>query len=115
MTDRSLLAEYAFSSSEKAFAKLVERHAGMVYSTCLRVIGSPGSAEEATQAVFLILARKARRLAAAGSLAGWLYTTAYRVACRARRAEARRRRSEISRQLAEERVMVETSQFAAVD
>ncbi len=115
MTDRRLLAQYAYSRCEEAFAKLVERHAGMVYSTCLRMLGEPKAAEEATQAVFLILSRKARRLASKQTLAGWLYTTAYSVACRAQRAAARQRRRVLARQLSEESVLVETSQFAAVD
>jgi DNA-directed RNA polymerase specialized sigma24 family protein len=115
MTDRELLTRFTLSGSREAFSKLVERHAGMVYSTCLRVTGAQDAAEEATQAVFLILSRKAKRLAARATLAGWLYTTAYRVACRARRAAARRRSSELVGQLAEERLLVETSQFAAVD
>jgi RNA polymerase sigma factor (sigma-70 family) len=115
MTDRKLLARFAYARSEEAFAKLVERHAGMVYSTCLRMLADQRAAEECTQAVFLILSRKAQRLASKGTVAGWLYTTAYRVARRAQRAAARQRRRELASQLAEEKILVETSQFAAVE
>jgi DNA-directed RNA polymerase specialized sigma24 family protein len=115
MTDRRLLTQYAYSKSEEAFRKLVERHAGMVYATCLRILGEQQPAEEASQAVFLILSRKARRLTSRTALAGWLYTTAYRVACRAQRAAARQRGLDIARQLSEEKVLIETSQFAAID
>jgi len=115
MTDRRLLQQYASSRSKEAFAQLVHRHAGMVYSTCLRMLGEQSEAEQATQATFLILSRKAQHLATRNSVAGWLYTTAYRVACRAKRAAARQRRQDLTRQLAQEKVLIETSQYAAVD
>ncbi len=115
MTDRKLLARFAFSGSDEAFAKLVDRHAGMVYSTCLRMLGTQGAAEEAAGAVFMVLARKAGRLASQGALAGWLYTTAYKVSRRAQRAAERRKRRERVHQVFEEKVLTETSQFAAVE
>lgn len=115
MTDRELLARFAFAKSEEAFAQLVERHAGMVYSTCLRMLGTRSAAEEAAQAVFMVLSRKAKRLASKGALAGWLYTTAYKVARRKQRAAARQKRRELARQRFEEKILTETSQFAAVD
>ena len=115
MTDRKLLARFAFSGSDEAFAKLVDRHAGMVYATCLRMLGTRSAAEEAAQAVFMVLARNAGRLASNGTLAGWLYTTAYKVARRAERAAARRKRREPAHQMFEEKVLAETSRFAAVE
>ncbi len=115
MTDRKLLARFAVSGSDEAFAKLVDRHAGMVYSTCLRMLGTPSAAEAAAHAVFMVLARKAGRLASRGALAGWLYTTAYKVARRAQRAAARQKRRELAHQVFEEKILTETSQFAAVE
>ena len=70
MTDRQLLAEYAASGSETAFSELVRRHMDMVYSTCLRVLGDKHAAEDATQATFAVLARKAGRLGRGAVLGG---------------------------------------------
>ena len=90
MTDSKLLARFTFARDESAFARLVERHAPMVYSTCLRMLGTRAAAEEAAQAVFLVLARKAQRLLDRGTLAGWLYNLTYKTARRAQRAAQRR-------------------------
>ena len=94
MTDRELLAEYARSGSEEAFGRLVERHAAKVYSTCLHTLGEAHAAEDAAQATFLVLARKAKRLARGTVLSGWLFLTARTCAKQLRRAEARRARRE---------------------
>ena len=59
-----------------AFARLVERHRDLVYSTCRRELGDSGLAEDAAQVVFLILARKARSLRHGVVLSGWLFQTA---------------------------------------
>ncbi|HEY4414532.1 MAG TPA: sigma-70 family RNA polymerase sigma factor [Verrucomicrobiae bacterium] len=72
MNDTELLREYARSASDSAFAALVERHAGIVYSAALRQVRDPHHAQDITQAVFVVLARKAGRLARHPSLAGWL-------------------------------------------
>ncbi|MBI3828632.1 MAG: sigma-70 family RNA polymerase sigma factor [Planctomycetes bacterium] len=61
---------------ESAFAELVRRHGGLVFGLCRRKLGDASLAEDAMQAVFLILARKSGRLKKEGSLAGWLYRTA---------------------------------------
>jgi len=59
MTDRELLAEYASTDSDQAFAEIVKNHSGKVYGTCRRILGEPHAAEDATQAVFITLARPA--------------------------------------------------------
>lgn len=89
--DASLLREFAQTGAESAFAELVRRHLDLVHSAALRqVAGDAHRAEDVTQAVFVELARQARRLAEHRSLAGWLYTTARHVAARNQRAEQRR-------------------------
>ena len=60
--DSVLLRQYAENHSDEAFAELVTRHVNLVYSVALRHIGNPHNAEEITQAVFVILAKKAAQL-----------------------------------------------------
>src|ERR1017187_310416 len=62
LDDHQLLAEFARENSEAAFAALVQRHVNLVYSTALRSTGNAHAAEEISQAVFIILARKAKKL-----------------------------------------------------
>jgi len=92
--DRRLIQRYTRDGSEDAFHELVERHLRLVYATCLRELGDAALAEDATQIVFLILARKAPSLVLGQSLAGWLFVTARYTCNDLRRREIRRKRHE---------------------
>jgi RNA polymerase sigma factor (sigma-70 family) len=91
-SDGDLLERFVCHGDEDAFAVLVERHGAMVLGVCRRTLGDRHAAEDAFQAVWLVLAKKADTLRPRGTLAGWLYGVARQVASRALRAEARRRR-----------------------
>ncbi|MES2693935.1 MAG: sigma-70 family RNA polymerase sigma factor [Verrucomicrobiota bacterium] len=93
--DSELLRRYAEERSETAFAELVQRRIGLVYSVALRQTrGNRHRAEDATQAVFADLARKASTLARRPVLAGWLYRSAQFAAIDLVRADARRQARE---------------------
>jgi RNA polymerase sigma factor (sigma-70 family) len=92
--DRDLLRQYVDRDSDEAFAALLARHVNMVYSVALRKTGNPQAAEEITQAVFIILAKKARGLSRKIILSGWLYHTVRLTAVNFLRAEVRRVRRE---------------------
>jgi RNA polymerase sigma factor (sigma-70 family) len=91
MTDRELLGRFAEWREEAAFTALVRRHGPMALAVCRRVLHSVCDAEDALQATFLILARKAKARSWGECVGPWLYRVAYRVALRIR-ATARRRR-----------------------
>jgi len=92
--DMALVREFAASHSETAFATLVTRHLGLVYSAAMRQVGDPHLAEEITQAVFIILARKAATLRAETLFTGWLFKTTRYAALEQLRIRARRQRLE---------------------
>lgn len=93
--DQTLLRRYVEHQAEDAFAELVRRHVSIVYHAALRQTrGDTMLAEDATQAVFIDLARKARSLTARPVLTGWLYTSARFAATKAMRGEMRRQRRE---------------------
>jgi RNA polymerase sigma factor (sigma-70 family) len=94
MDDIELLREYALRNSEEAFATLVTRHIDLVYAAAWRQVGNHHHAEEITQAVFVILARKARSLGPGTVLPAWLFRTARLTAANHLRTEARRARRE---------------------
>jgi RNA polymerase sigma factor (sigma-70 family) len=93
-TDHELLAEFARSGSDAAFAALVARHVNLVYSAALRATRQPDHAQEITQAVFIILARKAGKLSPRVVLSSWLYQTARLTAANFLKAEIRRQHRE---------------------
>src|ERR1700759_918112 len=92
--DTELLREYAVRNLETAFATLVSRHLDLVYATALRHVGNHHQAQEIAQAVFIILARKARSLSPKTVLAGWFFQTTRLTAANHVRAEIRRARRE---------------------
>ena len=94
LDDIELLRQYVERNSEEAFATLVERHVNKVYSVALRHTGNPSQAEEITQAVFVILARKSRRLGRGIILYSWLYKTTRLTSLALIRGEVRRARRE---------------------
>jgi RNA polymerase sigma factor (sigma-70 family) len=96
-TDGELLRRYARDRDEPAFAEVVRRNGPLVLRACRSVLGEASAAEDAFQATFLMLARRANRLIQPGSLAGWLHATAVRIARDARRTDARLRRREAAR------------------
>src|SRR5947207_10921729 len=93
-TDAELLARFAAGRDEAAFAELVRRHGRLVYGVCRRVTGSHHLAEDAFQAVFVVLAAKAGAVRPPSAVAAWLHGVACRTALRARTLAHRRRRRE---------------------
>jgi RNA polymerase sigma factor (sigma-70 family) len=94
LTDGQLLGRFLSTRDEDAFAALVRRHGPMVFGVCRRVLGDFQEAEDAFQATFLILARKASSVVNRESLGGWLHQVASRAALRARAGSTRRRARE---------------------
>ena len=91
-----LLERFHAQGDEEAFAALVARHGPMVLAVCLGVLRDPHEADDAFQATFLVLARKAGTIRGRSGLAPWLHRVAVRVAIRSSRSVARRRRREVT-------------------
>ncbi|HJZ53694.1 MAG TPA: sigma-70 family RNA polymerase sigma factor, partial [Gemmataceae bacterium] len=89
-TDSELLDGFLTSHSEPAFESLVRRHGPMVLAVCRRVLRHREDAEDAFQATFLILARRAADVWPRDAVGSWLYGVAHRVALKARTVRARR-------------------------
>ncbi|MCI0460899.1 MAG: sigma-70 family RNA polymerase sigma factor, partial [Gemmataceae bacterium] len=91
MTDGQLLEDYISRRDEAALAALVQRHGPMVWGVCRRVLGDHHDAEDAFQATFLVLVRKAAAIASRELLANWLYGVAHQTAIKARATIAKRK------------------------
>src|SRR5262249_37602088 len=89
-TDRELLDCFVAHGDHGAFAELVARHGACVWAVCRRVLGQEQDAEDAFQAVFLILGRKAGAIRKRESVGSWLHGVAFRTAMKVRRATTRR-------------------------
>src|SRR5436190_18412812 len=88
------LPEYSTSQSEHAFERIISRHVNFVYSPALRQVDDPHVAQDVTQAVLIILARKAKSLSEKTILSGWLYRTARFAAADALKIQRRRQERE---------------------
>ncbi len=96
LPDADLLNRFHFQREQAAFTELVRRYGPMVFGVCKRVVGQSSDADDAFQAVFLVLSRKAGGIQRPELLGHWLYRVAYRIGLKARRVVVRRRKREIS-------------------
>ncbi len=94
LTDGQLLEDYLSRRDETALAALVGRHGPMVWGVCRRLLGNYHDAEDAFQATFLVLVRKAASITSRASVGNWLYGVAHWTALQARRTAARRKKRE---------------------
>src|SRR5215831_2005512 len=94
LTDGELLGRFVAARDEAAFEALVHRHGPMVFGVCRRLLGNGHDAEDAFQATFLILARKATSVVKRDAIGSWLFAVAQRTARETRAVRARRRARE---------------------
>jgi RNA polymerase sigma factor (sigma-70 family) len=112
--DAQLLERFVAECDEAAFAALVYRHGPMVLAVCRRMLGDYHAAEDALQATFLVLARKAPSILRRDQLANWLYGVAYRTALKGRALRARRNREQPLLDLAGHNPVEETRELRLV-
>jgi RNA polymerase sigma factor (sigma-70 family) len=91
LSDAQLLEQFALHRHEAAFEALLYRHGPLVFGVCRRMLFDMHDAEDAFQATFLVLARKAGSISRRSLVSNWLYGVAFRVAARARKNALRRR------------------------
>jgi RNA polymerase sigma factor (sigma-70 family) len=95
LSDEQLLTRFQADRAESAFSALLQRHGRVVWNVCRRVLGHEQDAEDAFQATFLVLARKARSIRHTEAVGSWLHGAAYRIAMRAKRDAGIRRKHEM--------------------
>ncbi len=113
LTDDQLLARFVAQRDDAAFETLVERHGPMVLSVCRGMLKDPNDAQDAFQATFLVLVRKAGSIRAGVSLGSWLYRVAYNMAIAINSEAARRQR--IERRAAEMANPIEREEAGGAD
>ncbi|MBY0524295.1 MAG: sigma-70 family RNA polymerase sigma factor [Gemmataceae bacterium] len=91
LTDGQLLERFTLRQEESAFEALMQRHGPMVHNLCRNVLHDPHAADDAFQATFMVLARKATSIQKRQSVASWLYGVAYRISLRSKANATRRR------------------------
>ncbi len=117
LEDKQLLQRFVRDNSQEAFAALTARYLNLVYAVCRREMGDSDAAEDVTQAVFLILARKAPGLGRNVVLSGWLFQTA-RFAAKNARLTAQRRAAyeqKAAEALMEQQTETEDEQWAEIE
>ncbi len=100
VTDAALLADFCAQRDSAALTELLRRYGSMVLGVCRRILVNSHDAEDAFQAVFLVLVRKANTIRPPGTVGSWLYGVALRIARKSRTAAARRCRREMAKALA---------------
>lgn len=95
LPDAGLLKRYAANGDAAAFAVIVRRHGPLVWGVCRNMLAADADAEDAFQATFLALVRSVGTIRRTEALGGWLHGVAYRVAMKARRSAARRKKREL--------------------
>jgi RNA polymerase sigma factor (sigma-70 family) len=109
-TDAELLAAFSDRRDATAFAVLVHRYGALVWTVCRRVSGDGHAAEDAFQATFLVLVRKAASVRPRHSVGGWLHRTATNIALKVRVMNQRRTRREVPRSAPAERTVTEPTE-----